>query len=345
MSNPTLEITPKAAPSLLMDAILAGLVPMLHGSPGIGKSDIAHGVAATLNLKLIDIRLGQCDPTDLNGFPAKSADGKNSTYLPMDTFPLEGADIPTGFDGWLIMYDELPGASKAVQDAAYKILLDRMVGQHKLHSKVYQMAAGNLSTDKAIVNKMSTALQSRMCHLKLKVSPTDWFEWAISNNLDHRVISFLQFKPEELYNFDPDHKQFTFPCPRTWEFTSKLVKNWPQITYDKLPLVAGTISEGSAREFFTYCEIYKSLVTLEEILANPQGTPVPSEPSTLWAITGSIASRVTAEQLDKAMDYINRLPMEFRVNTMQQIIKRNPASMKHPKIMQWIATDGRALFS
>lgn len=83
-----------------------------------GKSDIAHGVAATLNLKLIDIRLGQCDPTDLNGFPAKSADGKNSTYLPMDTFPLEGADIPTGFDGWLIMYDELPGASKAVQDAA-----------------------------------------------------------------------------------------------------------------------------------------------------------------------------------------------------------------------------------
>lgn len=70
MSNPSLEITPKAAPSLLMDAILAGLVPMLHGSPGIGKSDIAHGVAATLNLKLIDIRLGQCDPTDLKKLAA-----------------------------------------------------------------------------------------------------------------------------------------------------------------------------------------------------------------------------------------------------------------------------------
>ena len=220
-----------------------------------------------------------------------------------------------------------------------------MVGQNKLHPQVFQMAAGNLSTDKAIVNKMSTALQSRMCHLKLKVSHPDWIEWAIANNIDHRVISFLQFKPTELYNFDPDHKEFTFPCPRTWEFTSKLITPWKQITYDKLPLVAGTISEGTAREFFNYCEIYKSLVTLEEIMANPEGTSVPTEPSTLWAITGSIAARVTYEDLDKALTYVNRLPMEFKVNTMQQIIKRNPAAMKHAKIMQWVATEGRSLFS
>lgn len=263
----------------------------------------------------------------------------------MDTFPLEGATIPAGYDGWLIMYDELPGATRAVQDAAYKILLDRMVGQNKLHEHVYQMAAGNKSTDGAIVNKMSTALQSRMCHLELEVSVKDWVDWALDNNIDHRVVSFINFKPDLLYQFDPAHKEYTFPCPRTWEFTSKLVNNWPAVSYDKLPLVAGTISEGTAREFFSFCEIYKSLVTLEEIMANPEGTPVPSSPSTLYAISGSISSRAELEQLDVIIPYVKRMPTEFYVLTMQKIIKRMPKAITNKHVLNWIQNEGKALFA
>jgi len=42
------------------------LVPMVCGSPGTGKSAIMHQIADKYQLKLIDIRLSQCDPTDLN---------------------------------------------------------------------------------------------------------------------------------------------------------------------------------------------------------------------------------------------------------------------------------------
>lgn len=44
----------------------AGLVPMIIGSPGIGKSDIIRTIADQYKLKVIDIRLAQADPTDLN---------------------------------------------------------------------------------------------------------------------------------------------------------------------------------------------------------------------------------------------------------------------------------------
>ena len=47
----------------------AGLTPMIHGDPGIGKSDIVKAIAAAGKMEVIDIRLSQCDPTDLNGFP------------------------------------------------------------------------------------------------------------------------------------------------------------------------------------------------------------------------------------------------------------------------------------
>ena len=47
----------------------AGLVPLVRGSPGLGKSSMAKNLADKFNLKLVDIRLAQYEPTDLNGFP------------------------------------------------------------------------------------------------------------------------------------------------------------------------------------------------------------------------------------------------------------------------------------
>lgn len=44
----------------------ADLVPYIHSSPGMGKSSIIKAIAKRNKLKLIDIRLSQCDPSDLN---------------------------------------------------------------------------------------------------------------------------------------------------------------------------------------------------------------------------------------------------------------------------------------
>lgn len=58
-------IKPSNAKFFLTKTLNAGLVPFLHGSPGMGKSDIIKSIAEDFNLKLIDLRLSQCDPSDL----------------------------------------------------------------------------------------------------------------------------------------------------------------------------------------------------------------------------------------------------------------------------------------
>ena len=63
MSN-TLPINPAVAVTAIKNCIQAGLVPMLAGSPGVGKSSIMRQVAEELNLEYIDIRLAQSDPLD-----------------------------------------------------------------------------------------------------------------------------------------------------------------------------------------------------------------------------------------------------------------------------------------
>lgn len=92
------------------------LVSYIVGSPGVGKSDTVKRVADKRGLKVIDLRLSQCDPTDLNGFP--QTNGKKGTYLPMDTFPLATDEIPEGYKGWLLFLDEISSATPAIQAAA-----------------------------------------------------------------------------------------------------------------------------------------------------------------------------------------------------------------------------------
>lgn len=323
-------------------AFAAGLVPMIHGSPAIGKSSIINQIADKYRLKVIDLRLAQCDPTDLSGFP--SVRGDRASYLPMDTFPLEGDAVPEGYDGWLLFMDEFTSAPKAVQAAAYKVILDRMVGQKKLHKKVAIACAGNMESDNAIVEEMSTAMQSRLVHMELVVDAKEWIEWATSNGIDYRITSFINFKPGMIYTFKPDHTDFTYSSPRTLQFADKLLKHGDIKDPDMLPLLAGALSEGVAFEFKTFCAIFDDLPTIAAICDQPNSLRVPDAPSVLFALCGSIAHHATKTNVDFLLIYASRMPVEFQVVMLREMIRRDKSLMGHAAVQAWIAKSATNLF-
>lgn len=326
-------------------AVLAGLVPMIHGSPAIGKSEVVRQFAEDYNLKLIDIRLSQSDPTDLNGFPAFNADGTRAGYAPMDTFPLEGDTIPEGYDGWLIFFDEISSAPQSVQAAAYKILLDRMIGQRKLHKNVAMVGAGNLETDNAIVEPMSTALQSRMVHVEMVVDADLWTEWAGYKGIDHRILSFIRFKPDNIYQFDPDHTDKTYASPRTWTMADKLINGEQCSDHESLVLLAGTVGEGMAREFIGYTRIFDQLPTFQQIKKMPGTIPVPDEPSVLFALSGSLGNQIRSEaMLGDVLPFIDRMPAEFAVTTMRDVMRRTPGLEGTETYTDWTIENAEKFF-
>lgn len=337
-----MQVKVSQATSMLTKYLQAKLVPMMTGSPGIGKSQIVRDIAEQFNLKVIDLRLSQCDPTDLLGFP--NIVGKRAGYVPMETFPIEGDALPAGYAGWMLFLDEMNGAVPAVQAAAYKLILDRMVGVHNLHSNVAIVCAGNLETDNGIVNPMPTPLQSRMVHLELVVDTNEWLEWASSNGINHRITSYVRFMPGNLYTFRPDHTDHTYGCPRTWEFSSRVLSVVDETSADFLPMLVGTLGEGLAREFVGFCSIYSNLPKLEDIVKAPESTKVPDEPSIRFALTGSISHNATKENFGSLIRYIKRLPVEFQVICLRETIRRNKAMLSHPAITQWIAESSTALY-
>lgn len=337
-----MQVKISQAATMVAKFIRTKIVVMLHGSPAIGKSAIVQQVANEYGLKLIDLRLAQCDPTDLAGFPTIT--GEKASYKPMDTFPIEGDVIPKGFNGWLLFLDELNSAAPAIQSAAYKVILDRMVGNHKLHKNVAIVAAGNLETDNAIVQPMSTALQSRMAHLELVVDAKEWVEWASSNGIDHRITSYINFKPDALYTFSPDHTDKTYASPRTWEFANRVLQVADSSSPECLPMLAGTISEGVAREFLGFCKIHLDLPKLTEILQSPTTIPVPTEPSILYAMTGALGANANENNVGPLMKYITRLPVEFQVVTLREVVRRNKKLIQNEAVRNWVTQSAADLF-
>ena len=327
----------------LTEDLKAGLTPMVSSSPGMGKSDIIRTIATKFKLKVIDFRVSQCEPVDMQGYPGV-LDGRMTFHIP-EYFPIEGDKIPDGYDGWLLFLDEFNSGNKQTEAAAYKLILDREVYKYKLHSRCLIAAAGNLTTDRAIVNTQSTATTSRLTHYRMRVDHKVWVDWANAHEIDHRIISLIKFKPELLHRFDTSTNELTFPCPRTWEFASKVIIKKATIDHITKTRLAGTIGEGAAVELATYSEIYQNLPTIEQILTNPKsGWRVPKEPSELYAVTTMLAHNSTPDNINKLIVAINRLPTDFQVITFKDIYKRTPVLKGHPVIKDWIATHSSEIF-
>ena len=218
-----------------------------------------------------------------------------------------------------------------------------MVGIYKLHKNVAIVCAGNLETDNAIVQPMSTALQSRLVHLELVIDYKEWIDWANDNVLDHRITSYIAFKPGNLFTFSPDHTDKTYACPRTWEFANRVMKVTDDDSKDRLPMLAGTLGEGVAREFIGFCKNLDSLPKMHELIAHPEDIAVPVEPSVLYALTGAIAHHMNKENCTALMAFVVRMPIEFQVVCLRATVRRNKEIMRQSSIQKWIASNAEEL--
>lgn len=363
-------ITSISAAAKFIKAYIQADVPCnLIGSPGLGKSDVIKQVAKDLNLKVIDFRLSTADPTDLSGMPF--IENGRSVFLPNIAFPIQGDALPPHldeegnpvelpvldeqgvhkkdehgqlmytypkYDGWLLFLDEITNAPMSVQAAAYKIILDREVGLHKLHPAVKICSAGNKIDDgAAVTSEMSTALKSRLAHINLELNIEDWMIWALGAGVHHSITSFIKFKPTCLYMFDPKIKQDTFPCPRTWAMVDSIVKQVGIQGPEVQSLVAGVVGDGAASEYMMFTKNFVGLTTFEEVLADPHNAKIPSENiSAMFALSGSIAAQVDASTLDKVVPFMERMSKEYQLRTFVDFTKRKPTLVVHPSLRNWM---------
>lgn len=191
------------------------------------------------------------------------------------------------------------------------------------------IAAGNLSTDRAIVNPVSTAMQSRLVHLTMELNHQEFMEdVAFKFGWDSRIIAFLSYKPSLLHDFRPDHNDKTFCAPRTWEFMNKLIKGRP-VLESEAPLYAGAITSGVAVDFISFVKVYDSLPKIEKIIADPQGTTIPIDGPTRYATITYLIEHLDEDNFGPLAAYVSRFSTEFRILFYRGLIIQKPNLRGH----------------
>jgi len=223
--------------------------PFIFGAPGIGKSEIVQQTAKELGWNLIDVRLLLLDPTDLRGLPAV-VDGKVK-WLRQPFLPEEAIHGPRG----ILFFDELNVAPPLVQASSYQITVDRKIGEYKLPDGWRIVAAGNRTTDMAIVNRMPAPLISRFAIYTLDVSFDDWKIWAYAHNVHPMIVAFLNFRPGLLFDAPKDRDK-SFPCPRSWFNLSEVMSVIKDANAED---VSSCVGPGVSREFHAFMKIYEHL--------------------------------------------------------------------------------------
>ncbi len=257
---------------------------MIWGPPGVGKSQLVSQVAKKHGRTMIDIRLSQMEPSDLRGIPFR--DGNSVQWAVPAMLP----DAERHGDAGILFLDEITSAPPSVSAAAYQLILDRKLGEYQIPDGWAIFAAGNRQGDRGVTYSMPAPLANRFSHYEFDINLDDWVSWAYQNQIDERVIAFLRFRPELLFDFDPAHNPVAFPSPRSWEFVHRALhkfQNQPQLFLGALQACVGP---AAGIELNAFIENLEHMPDLDSII-NGEDVPVPGEIDLQYAVASALVGR------------------------------------------------------
>lgn len=270
----------------------------IWGGVGIGKSEsiknCAKEIAKREGLKFsetntenghfgfLDVRISQLEPSDLRGLPVQDLKTETTKWLIPNWLPKK--ETSKG----IIFFDELNLSPPSIQAVAYQLILDRRIGDYVLPQGWVIISAGNRVEDKCSVFEMSNALCNRFLHSELQTPDKDeWTNWAIENDVDSRIVAFINFKPSSLNRVDSTLKDKAFPTPRSWAFCSRLIKGKGESDIVKR-LIASSVGEATSIEFFAFLKL-QAKINLKEILKHPEMIENIKEIDLRYVLLGTIA--------------------------------------------------------
>ncbi len=257
---------------------------MLWGPPGVGKSQMVAQVAQKHNVPVIDIRLSQMEPSDLRGIPFRvdeCVDWAIPSMLP---------DAKRHGSKGILFLDEITSAPPSVSAAAYQLILDRKLGNYEVPDGWAIFAAGNRQGDRGVTYTMPAPLANRFSHYEVDVNLDDWVAWAWDRGINERVIAFLRFRPDLLFDFDPAHNPVAFPSPRSWEFAHNALHKFEDHPELFLGALQACVGPAAGVELNAFIDSLDQLPDLDAILAGEE-VHTPKEIDLQYAVATALVGR------------------------------------------------------
>ena len=285
-------------------AALAHTPVMLWGPPGVGKSRIVADIAEAHRVPLIDIRLSQMEPTDLRGIPFRN--GARVEWSVPSLLP----DASRHGERGILFLDEITAAPPTVTAAAYQLILDRRLGEYEVPQGWAIFAAGNRYGDRGISYVMPSPLANRFTHYEIEPNLDDWVAWAHASAIDERIIAFLRFRPDRLFELDPSRAATAFPSPRSWEYAHRALVKFADEPHLLLEALQACVGASAAVELKAFAEHLQELPDLDAILQG-RSEVVPPGIDLQYAVAAGLVRRATDARETPSADRLYRNVLRY----------------------------------
>lgn len=317
-----------------LSALIKALYPIkrtlsVEGPPGGGKTSIVKSTAQAMGVQYIERHMPTMLVEDF-GIPVPS-NGVLRYQIP-DWFPTDPDS-----EG-ILCFDDRNQASPDLQKVLANICQARNLHGVPLPPGWTVISTGNRQSDRAGANRVLSHLRNRETVVSLATSVQDWSSWAQANEVRSEVTAFINFRPNLLHDFDPNRD--ANPTPRSWvEGVSAVLGRVPQDL--EYACFVGAVGEGAATEFYAFLKIYRDLPDINQIINNPDTFEIPQSASTLYALSGALANKMTPQTIEPIMRFIRRLPGEFGALAVLSLFGNPKMSLlqTHPAVAEWIVNN------
>lgn len=256
----------------------------LLGPPGIGKTTCGREVARLMTEArrqeqpnapeafCHEIDLSSSLPEDITGLPALQ--GEVTIYRPVSW--AHEASQPGAYG--VVILDDLPASTQAVQTACRQIALERRIHGCKFAPGVRVIVTGNRREDKSCASQLPAHFRNSVCTLNIEPDLDEWCVWAAQNDVPGVIPSYLRFRNGNFSKLPADQDDNgVFATPRTWSFLGWAL---PAAERHKsvLAVAAGLVGMGTAADFVAFLAVHNELPNLVKLLEDPVGVlPKPPE--------------------------------------------------------------------
>lgn len=226
------------------------------GRRGIGKTFIAMQAAKDCGFKINYINLSVIERPDLAGYPNMSTPGEIITFKSPYFLP---SLTENGKADSVILFDEVDKAPAEVTAPLLEILQFGRINGKRVNAAAC-ILTGNLASEGAYSNAISSALLDRGAKYILNFNFEKWIDWAKANNIHDLILGFLRSHPG-LACGKVEETTYASPSPRGWTLASEALfkaKELKIIDIDTVvSIISGFVGNNAGLQFKIWYEYYR----------------------------------------------------------------------------------------
>lgn len=325
----------------------------LLGPPGVGKTTVGIELAEMMTSYMRSrqpsappavtapggaLDLSSMLPEDLGGIPFR--DGNLTRYCPQAW--LEPFCSPDAY-GVLIL-DDLPAASSAVQVACRQVSLTHRVHEMRLSDRVLVLVTGNRREDKSSATTLPAHFRNSVLILNFEPEFEGWERWYMKQPGASRDIpAFLRFK-DKYFSLLPKDADETgaFATPRTWSMLGNLLPILGETEVQEV--AAGLVGKGVAVELAAFQLLRRNIADPAAVLADPKKalpdlSIISRKPDRLIALCTGLAD-VTSTRAKEAKKLEDRKDLYLKYLRALEWVTRNDREYISHSLSTFIACEG-----